>query len=317
MMNCQLQRTVLHRLNGICKCFQKNSKHVIAAIIDGGGIRTSVPTGCQFSTSCVNSSGHQEVKRTQVQVPKYPSSNEYLPFSFTSHICASPCHSFIANQNNFSTFSRGHIIIKNHTSHSSETVNSVRWFSDNSEDGKQIKKAKLMDFGPDKKLPNIFKSLKNYWFGLLIRGYFDPEFSLGNFLAGAEQAVVVVSQLVGEGKFSDLNGLVEDEAIKEIERNYGYLNIKQKNEIPVKREDIIHRFIYEIGMMFDDNSKKRFVEITVVVFGEKDRPLSTRFFPDINRCFICNYRFIKEFTKGVESDWTINKLNHKFTFFSH
>ncbi|KAK6165654.1 hypothetical protein SNE40_022540 [Patella caerulea] len=309
MMNCQLQRTVLHRLNGICKCFQKNSKHDMASIVDRGGIRTSVPKGCQFSTNCFKSSGHQEVKLTQVP-KKYPSSNEYLPLSFTSHICASPCHLFITNQNNFSTFSRGLRIIKNHTSHSSEPVNSVRWFSDNSEDEKRIKNAKLMDFGPERILPNIFKSLKNYWFGLLIRGYFDPEFSLGGFLVGAEQAVVVVSRLVGEGKFNDLNGLVEDEAIKEIERNYVYLNNKQKYEIPVKRDDIIHRFIYEIGMMFDDNSNKRFVEITVVVFGEKDRPLSTRFFPDTNRCFICNYRFIKEFTKGVESDWTINKLNH-------
>lgn len=25
---------------------------------------------------------------------------------------------------------------------------------------------------------------------------------------------------------------------------------------------------------------------------------------------ICNYRFIKEFTKGVDSDWTVNIVNH-------
>lgn len=25
---------------------------------------------------------------------------------------------------------------------------------------------------------------------------------------------------------------------------------------------------------------------------------------------ICNYRFIKEFTQGSESDWTINVINH-------
>lgn len=25
---------------------------------------------------------------------------------------------------------------------------------------------------------------------------------------------------------------------------------------------------------------------------------------------ICNYRFIREFTKGVQDDWTINAINH-------
>lgn len=25
---------------------------------------------------------------------------------------------------------------------------------------------------------------------------------------------------------------------------------------------------------------------------------------------ICIYRFVKEFTKGVESDWTVNLVNH-------
>lgn len=25
---------------------------------------------------------------------------------------------------------------------------------------------------------------------------------------------------------------------------------------------------------------------------------------------ICNYRFVKEFTQGNESDWTINVVNH-------
>lgn len=28
------------------------------------------------------------------------------------------------------------------------------------------------------------------------------------------------------------------------------------------------------------------------------------------RMCVCNYRFIREYTKGAESDWTINLLNH-------
>jgi len=29
-----------------------------------------------------------------------------------------------------------------------------------------------------------------------------------------------------------------------------------------------------------------------------------------DKMFILNYRFIREFTKGVNPDWTINMLNH-------
>lgn len=29
-----------------------------------------------------------------------------------------------------------------------------------------------------------------------------------------------------------------------------------------------------------------------------------------DKLFICNYRFIREFTKGVQDDWTINAINH-------
>lgn len=76
-------------------------------------------------------------------------------------------------------------------------------------------------------------------------------------------------------------------------------------------------------MFDDDNNKpqKRFVEITMVYHvlrgldamkakGE-DLPLNVGMLPQYrDNISICNYRFIKEFTKGNESDWTINLLNH-------
>lgn len=76
--------------------------------------------------------------------------------------------------------------------------------------------------------------------------------------------------------------------------------------------------------MFDDEEnkpQKRYVEITMVYHvlrgldamkskGE-DLPLNVGMLPQYRDSIsICNYRFIKEFTKGAETDWTINLLNH-------
>lgn len=77
--------------------------------------------------------------------------------------------------------------------------------------------------------------------------------------------------------------------------------------------------------MFNDDDEgddqKRFVEITMVFHtlrglaqmrarGEEP-PLNMGMLPEYQkRISICNYRFIREYTKGVEGEWTINLLNH-------
>lgn len=43
----------------------------------------------------------------------------------------------------------------------------------------------------------------------------------------------------------------------------------------------------------------------------EEPPMNMGMMPEYRtRISICNYRFIREFTKGVEGDWTINLLNH-------
>lgn len=43
----------------------------------------------------------------------------------------------------------------------------------------------------------------------------------------------------------------------------------------------------------------------------EEPPINMGMLPEYqNRISICNYRFIREYTKGVDGDWTINLLNH-------
>lgn len=88
---------------------------------------------------------------------------------------------------------------------------------------------------------------------------------------------------------------------------------------------IKHFFIFilkQIGIIFnEDNEEKRFVEVTTIHHvlrgwaAMKERgeepPLNMGMLPEYqHRISVCNYKFIREFTKGVESDWTINLVNH-------
>jgi len=175
---------------------------------------------------------------------------------------------------------------------------------------------KLMDYN-ELIWPNPFKSIKNFFMSVLIKGYFESEFTVAGFLTGAEQAVVHVSSLISRGQFSGLDNLVSREAVQEIEKNYQQLDLKQREMILVNPTDLFIRYIYEIGIIYDDSTNKRFVEITTVmqgiqgmgVFVERGgNPSEMKKTHD--QLYICNYRFVREYTKGVQSDWTINKLNH-------
>lgn len=175
---------------------------------------------------------------------------------------------------------------------------------------------RLMDY---KKLrwPNPINSLKNYLFAALIQISFDKEFSMNSFLAGAEQAIAVVSDLVSRGHFDELEGLVTREAVQEVSHNYNSLSAMQRKFVAVNTKDIFLRFIYEIGMIFDDETQRRFVEITTVFQGlhgldNARMQHEYQYFQHLNRdaAYVCNYRFIREYTKGKDDSWTINKLNH-------
>ncbi|KAL5005952.1 hypothetical protein ScPMuIL_017110 [Solemya velum] len=177
---------------------------------------------------------------------------------------------------------------------------------------------KLMDF-PELLWPSVFRTIKNKVMAFLIAGYYDNTFTMEDFLNGANQAISFVSNNISQGNFTSLQGLVSSESIQEIQNNYADLDPGQRMFIAVEPKDIFFKFIDEIGMMFDDDTEKRFVEITVVFQGYKGfhdvkennpKECYDEIKNNQDRIYVCNYRFIREFTKGVEDSWTINKLNH-------
>ncbi|EAT41135.1 AAEL007196-PA [Aedes aegypti] len=183
---------------------------------------------------------------------------------------------------------------------------------------------KLMDF-PEIIWPSIMKSIKNWiMVHFIIRPYFDREFSLPEFVQGAKQALQVVSASLAGGELKSLDGLVDRQTLNDLKNTIGKMSVAQRYDLMVQKEDIYFSFPYQVGVMFDEEdeaSQKRFVEITMVFHvlkglkGMVERgetiPLNVGVMPEYrDKISICNYRFIKEFTKGVDSDWTVNVVSH-------
>jgi len=195
----------------------------------------------------------------------------------------------------------------------------------NAGSGKE-RQLQLMDIPTIIKPQHPMTVLRNFAFSLLIKGYYDNEYSPITFLDAATQAVIGVSKIISKGDFNSLDGLLTKQAISEIRQNYNKLNDTQRQMIALKPEDIFYKIIYEIRMIFNDETNQRFVEIMVILHGVQDyhkwKTPSEGMFDSTeqkqqhaedfsSRSYICNYRFRREFTKGVDDQWTINQANHR------
>jgi len=172
--------------------------------------------------------------------------------------------------------------------------------------------------------PSLFKLFTNHISArLIITPYFDNDFNIPDFKIGAKQAIVAVSSALSSGNIAALEDIVEKDALAEIKRNFSFFSVSQQQELAVHPNDFVRSFVYEIGIMFEDNDQgvqERFVEITFcahILRGLNELTESNMAEMSLkdwlergDRGMICNYRFIREFTKGVEGQWLINYINH-------
>ncbi|KAF2367023.1 hypothetical protein FHG87_002231 [Trinorchestia longiramus] len=150
--------------------------------------------------------------------------------------------------------------------------------------------------------------------------------SLHTFL----KALVSVSEDLAAGNLKSLSGRVTQDCITQLSLNFHKLSLKQKSGLKVALSDIFFSFPYQLGIIFQPQGEgkveRMFVEITMCYhifrgFEEyiqdkediRDNSFihqKTDVYNDSDRIAIANYRFIREFTKGVNDDWTINIINH-------
>lgn len=200
-----------------------------------------------------------------------------------------------------------------------------RWYSENNSGPPSNKLPSLLPDFPVIVWPSFLKTLKNFvLFNFIIKPYLDNEFSLPDFVGASKKAVEVVSRKLAEGDVKSLDGLVTNDIISSLQKALSLMSLSQREQIAINVEDIYFSFPYQVGIIFNDEEgkdQKRFVEITMVYHTLKglsnmrsrgeEPPLNMGMLPEYQKLIsICNYRFIREFTKGVDDQWTVNLLNH-------
>ena len=156
-------------------------------------------------------------------------------------------------------------------------------------------------------------------------------FSIKEFSRGAKQSACIVSQLLAEGQLDELKDLLSSECLTAVRNGLSLFSLPQRSSLAVSEEDIYFSYVYQIGIMMEDhpteeNKHIRHVECTWVghsfpdyyqaVEQFKGDPIKIkRHLEECGGPMIMNYRFIRDYTKGVEDAWTINAVNH-FKFFS-
>lgn len=222
--------------------------------------------------------------------------------------------------NSYTTFSSP--TLKNNVERS--FINHSRCFSNENSDPPTNKLPPLLPDQPIVVWPSLIKSIRNFILStFIIKPYLDREFSLPDFVSASKKAVEVISRKLAEGDIKSLENLVTNDIISSLQKAMSIMSMSQREQISIDVDDIYFSFPYQIGIIFNEEGteQKRFVEITMVYHSLKglanmrsrgeEPPLNMGMLPEYQqRISICNYRFIREFTKGVEGDWTVNLLNH-------
>lgn len=130
--------------------------------------------------------------------------------------------------------------------------------------------------------------------------------------------------MLAEANFDELQDMVDNDTVDKMRQVVGSMTPDQRQWIVVNESDVQWIFPYEIQFITKEsaitNKSRFFVEIMVVIHAYRDTDIelsdllgkpNAEVMDKLEKNYsVANYRFIKEFTKGVEDDWTINHILH-------
>ncbi|XP_043105074.1 m-AAA protease-interacting protein 1, mitochondrial [Puntigrus tetrazona] len=173
------------------------------------------------------------------------------------------------------------------------------------------------------RLTNPLIWLQTRLYFLLIRMYFDKEFSAEEFMKGAKQAFLHVSKLLSQCKFEALEGLVAEDLIRKLEEKCAQLPLSHQRALFVESDAVAHTSTEGVAIYYDDSGRKyvsvlmRFWYWTTArlpndnITGVKVFQFSTGGEkPETKRLVAAIYEFQREFTQGVTPDWIITRIEH-------
>uniref|UniRef100_A0A8C9LA55 Matrix AAA peptidase interacting protein 1 n=2 Tax=Phasianidae TaxID=9005 RepID=A0A8C9LA55_PAVCR len=171
------------------------------------------------------------------------------------------------------------------------------------------------------RITNPLAWLRTRFYYLLIRLYFDPEFSIEEFTRGAKQ----VGSAKAECKYHCGSKLYwYFLAVQMLKEKISSLSENHRDALAADMDAIMYTTEGDVRIYYDDDGRK-FVSILMrfwylnganlpdevpgetkvfqIVFGDE----STK---EKRHILTANYEFQREFTEGAKPDWTITRIEH-------
>ncbi len=111
--------------------------------------------------------------------------------------------------------------------------------------------------------PSFFKSISNLLAAaIIIKPYFDNEFSLKEFARGAKQALSIISNALSVGDVDSLKELLDKDAFTEIKQNVSQFSKDQLADLAVTDlEEVYLTFPYQVGIIMNDTDRGKFYSL--------------------------------------------------------
>ena len=94
---------------------------------------------------------------------------------------------------------------------------------------------------------------------LIVKPYFDNDFSIPEFVKGAKHALRMIANSLAKGDVDCLEGLVDKDALSEIRWNVSRCSSSQLSELAIHDpEEIYLSFPYKLGIIMNDTEKGPF-----------------------------------------------------------
>jgi len=162
-------------------------------------------------------------------------------------------------------------------------------------------------------ITNPFKYISLKIKTILMRGYFDENFSEKEFLRGTRQAIVYVSDQISKGNLNNLKELLTQEGmdcVKKLFSEHG----KDSEVLKVEDSDIMTLTLNDLGFEYGEAGRKWAYALVVCYCAGKDsfskQASDFEFEILVSQPRIIKYSFCCEYTPGAMDGWLIDQIDH-------
>lgn len=171
-------------------------------------------------------------------------------------------------------------------------------------------------------IPDPITWIRNKVLIYLVEVYFELGLTTGDFDNGVKQALVFVSNLMSNGNFRDLRGVVSKEMVEYAETKCNALTEAQRQQLAISLDDIIFTLPENVSVVFDRNGRKFcFIEMRFWHLSTANRPddpeglkifkiATTEDGAKPQKIVTAVYEFHRELTTGADSEWTVTNIWH-------